>query len=135
MPSSRQVGRVSSSTPRETSEYSICTSLIACTACARRMLSAPTPNNPDAWTGPACTQVSDRADGVLDRNVRVEPGQPVDVGVIGAEPSQGVGQGRLHRGQRPPTPKKAPSGSRWAPEIDTGHRPVPVPAAQGTTDK
>jgi hypothetical protein len=28
MPSSRQVGRISSSIPRETSEYSICTSLI-----------------------------------------------------------------------------------------------------------
>ncbi len=41
MPSSRQVGRISSSIPRESSEYSICRSEIGCTAAARRSVSAP----------------------------------------------------------------------------------------------
>ncbi|MDR8413276.1 hypothetical protein MTP10_31660 [Nonomuraea sp. 3-1Str] len=46
MPSSRQVGRISSSTPRLNSEYSIWTSVIGCTAWARRIVSAPTSDSP-----------------------------------------------------------------------------------------
>jgi len=41
-PSSRAVERISSSMPRERSEYSICTSLIRCTAAASRSVPAPT---------------------------------------------------------------------------------------------
>ena len=46
IPSSRQVGRIVSSIPRESSEYSIWTSQIGCTACARRIVSAPTSERP-----------------------------------------------------------------------------------------
>src|SRR5438105_980403 len=38
VPSSRAAGRISSSMPREISEYSICRSLIGCTAWARRLV-------------------------------------------------------------------------------------------------
>ncbi len=55
MPSSRQVGRISSSIPRESSEYSIWRSLIGCTAAARRIVSAPTSESPMWRTCPAWT--------------------------------------------------------------------------------
>ena len=40
------VGRISSSMPRETSEYSICRSQIGCTAWARRIVAAPASERP-----------------------------------------------------------------------------------------
>ena len=46
IPSSRQAGRISSSIPREMSEYSICRSLIGWTAAARRIVSAPASDRP-----------------------------------------------------------------------------------------
>ena len=50
IPSSRHVGRISSSIPREMSEYSICRSQIGCAAAARRMVSAPTSDRPMCLT-------------------------------------------------------------------------------------
>ena len=41
---------MAASGPRLTSEYSICRSLIGCTACARRMVSGPTSDRPIART-------------------------------------------------------------------------------------
>src|SRR6187551_2630488 len=38
MPSSRKVGRTSSSGSRLNNEYSVCTAAIGCTLCARRMV-------------------------------------------------------------------------------------------------
>ena len=46
MPSSRTVGRISSSMPREISEYSICRSPIGCTAAARRTVLADASESP-----------------------------------------------------------------------------------------
>ena len=46
MPSSRTVGRISASMPRLISEYSICRAAIGWTACARRMVCAPTSDRP-----------------------------------------------------------------------------------------
>ena len=42
--------------------------------------------------------VGDRADGLLDRHVGIEPRRAVDVDVVDAEPLQRIGQGVLHRG-------------------------------------
>ena len=55
MPSSRTAGRISASMPRLISEYSICSAAIGCTACARRMVSAPTSDRPMCRTYPAWT--------------------------------------------------------------------------------
>ena len=46
IPSSRHVGRISRSIPRETTEYSICRSQIGCVAAARRNVSSPTSERP-----------------------------------------------------------------------------------------
>ncbi|KWA38864.1 hypothetical protein WL27_15985 [Burkholderia multivorans] len=46
MPSARHVGRIASSIPRDSSEYSICRSAIGATAAARRSVSAPTSDKP-----------------------------------------------------------------------------------------
>src|SRR4051812_36005068 len=46
MPSSSQSGRISASTSRVHSEYSICTAAIGCTACARRIVAAPASQMP-----------------------------------------------------------------------------------------
>ena len=55
IPSSRVVGRISSSIPREASEYSIWTSQIGTTAWARRMVAAPVSERPTWRTSPAFT--------------------------------------------------------------------------------
>ena len=72
--------------PRLISEYSICRSTIGCTAAARRMVSVPDFRQPDVTDIAGAHHVGDRADGVLDRHVRIDPGRPVDVDIIGAEP-------------------------------------------------
>ncbi len=93
MPSSRQVGRIASSMPRETSEYSICRSTIGWTAAARLSVSAPTSERPMCRTCPS----GDGADRLLDRHVGIEPRRPVDVDMVGAQPLQRIGGEILHR--------------------------------------
>ena len=46
MPSSRNVGRTSASASRDHSEYSVCSALIGCTACARRIVSGAASESP-----------------------------------------------------------------------------------------
>src|SRR5262249_27321306 len=96
--------------PRLISEYSICSAAIGCTACARRMVSAPTSGRPMGRTRPGYGP-----DGVLDRHLRVQPGRLVQVDVVGAEPGQRVGQRALRRGRARVVP-------------DEGPRRVPLPA-------
>src|SRR5712664_151113 len=70
MPSSRTVGRISSSTSRLHSEYSVCRAVIGCTACARR------------------------TDGLLDRHGPIDAVLIVQVDVVDAEASQrGIARG------------------------------------------
>src|SRR3954463_10035998 len=104
MPSSRQAGRISSSMPREMSEYSICRSQIGCVAAARRIVSAPTPGGP-RWGAPPppphpappprLHALGDRADGFLDRDRGVQARRPVDVDVVDPEPVERVRERRL----------------------------------------
>ena len=88
IPSSRRVGRTSSSTSRVHSEYSVCTAVIGCTACARRIVSGAASLSPMWRTLPSRHQLGQRADGLLDRRVRVDAVLVVEVDVVGAEPLQ-----------------------------------------------
>ena len=55
MPSSRSVGRISSSRSRVHSEYSDCRAVIGCVACARRIVAASASDSPRWATLPAAT--------------------------------------------------------------------------------
>ena len=55
MPSSRSTGRISLSTCRVHSEYSVCSAVIGCTAWARRMVSVEASLSPRKRTLPAVT--------------------------------------------------------------------------------
>ena len=55
MPSSRSVGRISASTSRDHSEYSVCTAATGWTACARRIVSGEASLSPMWRTFPSLT--------------------------------------------------------------------------------
>lgn len=55
MPSSASVGSTSGSGSRVHSEYSDCTAVTGCTACARRIVAAPASESPKWRTFPAAT--------------------------------------------------------------------------------
>ena len=94
MPSSRTVGRISSSRSRVNSDYSLWSAVIGCTAWARRIVSAAASDRPRWRTLPASTSSGHRADGLLDRDRRVDPVLVVEVDVVDAEPLQrGVARG------------------------------------------
>ena len=86
--------------PRDIREYSIWRSAIGCTAAALRIVSGPTSDSPMCADVAGLDHLGDRADGLLDRHVRIEPGGAVDVDVVGAEALQRVGQEVAH-GRRP----------------------------------
>jgi hypothetical protein len=88
-PSSRHVGRIVLSMPREMSEYSICKSLIGCAACAPE----------GCGSGFRQANVSDItgldhfchcADRVLDGHGGIDSSKTIDVDPIGSKPAQGV---------------------------------------------
>ena len=81
-------GKIFSSGPRETSEYSICRSAIGCDLWrARDRLDADL-GEADVAHESRLHHVGDGADGVLDRHVRIEARRAVDVDVIDAEARQ-----------------------------------------------
>ena len=53
MPSSSSVGRISASGSRHHSEYSLCSAVTGCTACARRIVSTPASDRPKCLTLPS----------------------------------------------------------------------------------
>ena len=55
MPSSRHVGRISASTSRVHNEYSVCSAVIGCVACARRIVSGAASLRPMWRTLPSFT--------------------------------------------------------------------------------
>ena len=87
MPSSRSSGSTSGSWSRVHSEYSDCSAVIGCTACARRMVFDPRLRQPDVADLALGHQFGDGADGVLDRGVGVDAVLVVQVDVVGAEPA------------------------------------------------
>ena len=53
IPSSWSVGRISCSGSRHHSEYSLCSAVTGCTACARRIVAAPASERPKCFTFPS----------------------------------------------------------------------------------
>ena len=87
------LGNIPSSWSRVHSEYSDCTAVIGCTACARRMVFTPTSDRPMWRIFPARDQLGQRPDGVFDRGVAVEAVLVVEVDVVGPQPFQGTVHG------------------------------------------
>jgi len=77
---------------RLNSEYSIWTSLIACTAWGAADGLGANLGQADGADVPGLDEFGDRSDRLLDGNGGVEPGRAVDVDVVGAEALQGVGE-------------------------------------------
>src|SRR3954467_6817513 len=88
MPSSRSSGRISASTSRVHSEYSVCRALTGCTACARRMVSGLASDRPMCRILPSATSSAKHLHGVLDGRARVDAVLVVEVDVVGTEPAQ-----------------------------------------------
>ena len=85
MPSSRQVGRISSSTSRIQSEYSVCSAAIGWTACARRIVAGAASRQPEVSDLAVLHELRHRADGLLDRDLGVDAVLVVEVDVVDAE--------------------------------------------------
>ena len=99
IPSSRTVGRICASMPRDIREYSIWRSddrVHRGRPADRLRTDLGQPDRPDVA---GLDHVGDRTDGLLDRHVRVEPSGTVDVDVVGAEALQRVGQEGAHGGR------------------------------------
>ena len=95
MPSSAHSGRISFSTSRDHSEYSVCSAAIGCALWARRMVAGPASEMPRWRILPCCFQLRHGADRVLDRHRLVDAMDVVEVDVIGAEPREAL-VARLH---------------------------------------
>ena len=88
MPSSRTVGRISSSGSRLHSEYSVCSAAIGCTACARRIVAGAASDKPRKRTLPARTS-SAIAPTVSSIGVsRIDAMLVVEVDHVDAEPRE-----------------------------------------------
>ena len=88
MPSSRSVGSTSSSRSRVQSEYSLCSALIGCTACARRIVSARGLGETEVADLAGIDQLGHRAHRLLDRDVRIDAVLVVEVDVVDGQAAQ-----------------------------------------------
>ena len=89
MPSSRQVGSTSASTPRSHSEYSVCKALIGMNGMGPAQRSRAGLGQTQVADLAGLHQVGHGADGVLDRHVRIDAVLIQQVDVVGAEALQG----------------------------------------------
>ena len=62
-------------------------------------------------------QIAHRADGVFDGNIGIDARGVIEIDVIDAQPAQAVGDGSFTNAGRPSKPRKAPLGSRSAPNF------------------
>ena len=85
MPSSRTVGRISSSGSRLHNEYSVCSAAIGCTACARRIVCGAASDRPEPAHLAFAHQLRHRAHRVLDRRVGIDAMLVVEVDRVDAE--------------------------------------------------
>ena len=88
MPSSSSVGRISCSGSRHHSEYSLCSAVTGCTACARRIVCAPGLGQAEVFDLALPDQILDGSRDVLDRHVRIDTVLIEQVDAIGAQPFQ-----------------------------------------------
>ena len=121
IPSSRQVGRISASIPREISEYSICRSEIGCVCLRAADRLGADLGEADVADVARLDHLGDRADRLLDRHLGVEAAEPVDVDVVGAEPAQRVGEEVLHRDRAAVDADPAAAGIAQDAELDADH--------------
>ena len=78
------------------------------------MVSAPDLGQADVTDVSGLDHLLDRADGVLDGDLRVDPARTVDVDVVGSQPPQGVGQAVLDRRRADVGAGMGPSSGRVA---------------------
>ena len=97
IPSSSSVGRISSSGSRHHSEYSLCSAVTGCTACARRIVWTPASDRPKCLTLPCLDQLLHRAGDLLDRHLRVDPVLVEQVDRVGPQPLQRAFDAALDR--------------------------------------
>ncbi len=95
MPSSRSVGRISSSRCRVHREYSDWSAVIGWVAWARRIVESEASERPIRRTFPAVHELGHGTDRLLDRDRLVDPVLVVEVDVVDAEPGQAGVAGRL----------------------------------------
>ena len=89
MPSSASVGRTSGSGSRVHSEYSLCTAVTGCTACALRIVAGAGLGQAEVAYLAGPYQLADGARDVLDRHVGVDPVLVEEVDRVGAQAAQG----------------------------------------------
>ena len=124
MPSSRQVGRIAASMPREISEYSICRSQIGCTARGAPQRLGAHLRKADMAHIAGLHHVGDGADRLLDRHAGIEPRGPIDVDVVDAEALQRIGQEILHRRRPRVDADQRPGGIAQRAELDADDEAV-----------
>ena len=84
--------------PRETSEYSICRSAMGCTAWARRSVSGADLGKADLPHIARLDELGDGTHGLLDGHRGIQASRAVDVDVVRAEATKGVGEEVLDGG-------------------------------------
>ena len=90
---------------------------------------------PDVADVSGLRQLCNRADGLLDRDVRVEPCRPVHVDVVDTQPLERVRQRSLHGLRARVVPEPAPVGSALRAELHADHDLVTVPSRERLGDQ
>jgi len=80
-------------------------------------------------------ELGDRADGLLDRHVRVEPRRPVDVDVVGAQALQRVRERRLDRRRPRVVSQPAPVRAALRAELHADQDVVALGAGERIADQ
>ena len=88
IPSSSSTGMISFSGSRQNREYSLCSAVTGCTACARRIVCTPASESPKWRTFPASIELLDGAGDLLDGHLRVDPVLVEEVDGVDAEAAQ-----------------------------------------------
>ena len=119
MPSSSHAASTSSSGRRHHSEYSLCTAVTGCTACARRIVPAAASDMPKCFTLPASMSSLTAPATSSIGHVRVDPVLVVEVDGLDAEPLQRAVDDLLdHLGAaRHPAARLALDGSMSQPNL------------------
>jgi hypothetical protein len=96
MPSSRQVGSILSSMPREMTEYSICRSADRMDGCGAADRVGADFGKADVADEACLHHVGDGADCIFDGHRGIEACRAVDVDMVHAEPLERIGECGLH---------------------------------------
>jgi hypothetical protein len=97
MPNSSSAGRIASSGSRHQSEYSLCSAVTGCTACARRIVCTPASEKAEVPHLSLRDQLLHRPGDLLDRHVWVDAVLVQQVDVVRAQPPERVVHARAGR--------------------------------------